>query len=953
MNTTALVCLGIFSCGILLSQTSHVAGVPAKTHSTSSMRVTRPVIQKLTPYLRAQIAELSVEIGASKWTVMIAGAPGKSAYITQQIAEMGGSIQYRLDCVDYIRARVPLNQIETLVDLPEIEAIDVLSLRPASELPFRYPSTWHIPPHPTVPPVDHSEQATHLKTQTARSAPIPPPDAHLPAINPYLPTRDMGAPQFVAAHPTFDGRGVTIAVVEGVPSLLTPELNASAVTLEGRPTRKLVGIYAPAGPVAENQFRVQWAGNVVAKAGRFTFHDKRYTSPAEGTFRFGTYDVGWIRDTMTQGSTGLTGSSSQVAVLWNAKTNTVWVDTDEDQSFANEKPLHDYNASAEVGTFRTTASAASPDDGIPFAVGIDAQTQSVNLYIGINEHTTEVSSVAVGRGFLHSVANGVAPGARIAVVLSRAKVHGILESLICAMTLSGVDVIFCAEKWGGEASGQEAFNRIVRRLINRYHKPIFASAGNDGPGLTTLSQLAAAPDVIGMGGYISRETSRANLGAVVLDRDYVNNVSSCGPGLDGSFKPDLLAPVSSLAAAQPYDPGNRFYHEHAGMYNLPPGYNIVSGTSYSAPMAAGAAALLISAARQRSIPFDAERLRWALKSGARRLKGYQVYEQGSGLIDVSAAWVALQRAPNPIAIVVRAHVHTAFSKDLPVPDEGVGLYEREGWRAGMRAIRTISLKRTSGSPGSGSYLLNWAGNDGAFHCASSIRLPLEEEVSMPITIHPTATGIHSASLQFREPTSRRVIFEMSATIVAAEPLTAETSYQVNVRGRAEWQKRSVHYFYVPDNASALNFDLALSQGYEATFSLYGPDGQAHSTETTLSPNALYLTAPKPEPGVWEALIENGTTQGTRDIRNVPPLPALYTLRASVTPDSPVQAGRTRVETSIRHTPLLINSGRKDSRKKLHFPERATARFSAEMRLNRGRARARRRAVGARCGLGFR
>jgi len=66
------------------------------------------------------------------------------------------------------------------------------------------------------------------------------------------------------------------------------------------------------------------------------------------------------------------------------------------------------------------------------------------------------------------------------------------------------------------------------------------------------------------------------------------------------------------------------------------------------------------------------------------------------------------------------------------------------------------------------------------------------------------------------------------------------------------------------------------------FTLHGPDGQAHSAEAAPAPNGLHLTAPKPEPGVWEALIENGTSQGTIDVRNTPPLPALYTLRVSVT-----------------------------------------------------------------------
>src|SRR5687768_10205939 len=52
------------------------------------------------------------------------------------------------------------------------------------------------------------------------------PGASTPNDNPYMPTRDTKASQFVAAHPTWDGRGITIGIVDtGVsldhPSLLT------------------------------------------------------------------------------------------------------------------------------------------------------------------------------------------------------------------------------------------------------------------------------------------------------------------------------------------------------------------------------------------------------------------------------------------------------------------------------------------------------------------------------------------------------------------------------------------------------------------------------------------------------------------------------------------------------------------------------------------------------------
>ncbi len=67
---------------------------------------------------------------------------------------------------------------------------------------------------------------------------MPPPDRNTPPENPYLPLRDIGAPQFVAKHTSWDGRGATIAIVESTPDLLCPELQ-TAKLVTGEEVRKV------------------------------------------------------------------------------------------------------------------------------------------------------------------------------------------------------------------------------------------------------------------------------------------------------------------------------------------------------------------------------------------------------------------------------------------------------------------------------------------------------------------------------------------------------------------------------------------------------------------------------------------------------------------------------------------------------------------------------------------
>ena len=56
--------------------------------------------------------------------------------------------------------------------------------------------------------------------------------------NAYMPTYRIGAPQFVAAHPTYDGRGVKVGIVDTGVDLDRPELQ-TALDLAGATVPKI------------------------------------------------------------------------------------------------------------------------------------------------------------------------------------------------------------------------------------------------------------------------------------------------------------------------------------------------------------------------------------------------------------------------------------------------------------------------------------------------------------------------------------------------------------------------------------------------------------------------------------------------------------------------------------------------------------------------------------------
>jgi len=116
-------------------------------------------------------------------------------------------------------------------------------------------------------------------------------------------------------------------------------------------------------------------------------------------------------------------------------------------------------------------------------------------------------------------------------------------------------------------------------------------------------------------------------------------------------------------------------------YSLPPGYQLMNGTSMAAPQATGAAALLISAAKQTGVQFKPDQLRQAIRSSARLLAPSRlgVYRQGNGLLQTELAWILLATNIATDEIVARVPVNTVLSSFLAEPGIGVGI-AKESWQ---------------------------------------------------------------------------------------------------------------------------------------------------------------------------------------------------------------------------------------------------------------------------------
>ncbi|HEX8626932.1 MAG TPA: S8 family serine peptidase, partial [Catenuloplanes sp.] len=468
--------------------------------------------------------------------------------------------------------------------------------------------------------------------------------------------------------------------------------------------------------------------------------------------------------------------------------------------------------------------------------------------------------------------DGAAPGAKI--VSSRACLWGSgcsASALTTGMTdlveNQHVDVInMSISGLGPMNSGGSARALLYNRLINQYGVQLFLAVGNAGPGVNTVGDPSVAVDAVGVGSTVSRATWRANYGSVVR-RDYtIQPFSSRGPREDGGLKPNIVAPGSAISTVPLWRPGSPV--PEAG-YPLPAGYAMMQGTSMASPLAAGAAALLLSAARSNDLGVNPAALRRAIYSAADWIPGAPAHAQGNGLFDVSGAWNLLKRTVDTRSFTVDAPVCTPLSDTLPTPHRGTGIYNRcparaGGHRAGQSKSYQLKLTRTSGPARGITHRLSWLGNDGTFRSAGNVVLGLNRTASISVTAKPPA-GVQSAILRVDDPATPTVDFEVLNTVIAANDLAAP-DFSFAGSGSVDRNQTTSFFVNVPAGASALQVNLAgIAAGSQTRFVSIDPSGVPVDETAT---NRCYPNYPDPKgcnpverdyqrpmAGIWEFEVE--------------------------------------------------------------------------------------------------
>lgn len=490
------------------------------------------------------------------------------------------------------------------------------------------PSTPVAAPSPAVAaPV--SEPIVTVASQRALPPALVPPETAF--RRGWMPLGQTGVTDFARAHPTWDGRGVLIAILD---SGIDPGIPGLGATSTGE--RKILDLRDFSGEGRIALTRLTPNGDTVTIAGRrLTGFSHVRAMDADGPW-FGGYIAEDGLGDPAAADLNADGDVADTLLVVVTRASDGWVlyaDRNGDGSLGDDRPIHDYLVARE--TFGWSPKGATPYISIAVNFsGSDAPPQ-LDLFFDNSAHGSHVAGIAAGhdmygvKGF-----DGVAPGAQLLGLKIADDAQGgisrtgsMVQALDYAIRFAQARqmplVVNLSFGVGNEEEGAAKIDHLFDSTLALHPDVVLTvAAGNDGPGLSTLGFPGSAFRVMSIGAlfpgvFLSGDDSGAP------PPDGIADFSGRGGEVAG---PDLVTPGVAYSTVPLWDRGG----EREG------------GTSMASPHAAGLAARLVSAAAQERLPYSAWTIRQALMVTAQPVAGATFVDDGTGVPSLPRAWAWLQ-----------------------------------------------------------------------------------------------------------------------------------------------------------------------------------------------------------------------------------------------------------------------------------------------------------------------
>ncbi len=451
---------------------------------------------------------------------------------------------------------------------------------------------------------------------------------------PFLDTERMGAANFIQQHPKYNGNDVVIFILDtgvdmGVPGLKAlPDGSVKVIDVQDFSGEGDVP-FTKAEEDSEN-------GEAVVKtsAGKLFGYKRLTIQPVDSVYYMGVLDEERFKNSVIPdiNNNGRTDEHFAVLVMHSKSGWLAYVDLDGDGNIDDEQPLYNYKEKFQSFQFRGRDTQTERNLAT-FGLNILPDEKIVSFHFDGSSHATHVAGIAAGyRINGQEGLNGIAPGAKIiSLKIGNGQLAGgatVTGSMIrayeygikFAKTYDGPVVFNMSFGIGSEIEGRSVMDLTLNDFLRENERLVFCiSAGNEGPGISTVGLPAAASRVLTVGALNTKFTAN-NLYGAHLSQDKLFVFSSRGGELN---KPDIVTPGGASSTVPPFS-----------------SRDVKWGTSMASPQAAGAVALIMSAVWQQNppLPINGALIKKAIKNTADALPGYLPLEQGSGVINIPKAF---------------------------------------------------------------------------------------------------------------------------------------------------------------------------------------------------------------------------------------------------------------------------------------------------------------------------
>jgi tripeptidyl-peptidase-2 len=720
-------------------------------------------------------------------------------------------------------------------------------------------------------------------------------------IEGLLPKRETGALRFLEAHPSYDGRGIVVAILD---SGIDPGAEGLLRTPDGRP--KIVDVVdaTGSGDVATTCMVKAEEGTITGLTGRVLTVGKDWQNPT-GNLHLGM-KAGWelfpssltsrlkkdrreafeaknheLRRSLLAEHIALSADDDKdKRTEWQARIDAVdamlksykdpgpifdcvvfhdgshWqavIDTDEDGDLNDEAVLTNYRIKRQFASF-------SDASQLNFAVNIREEGKLLSIVVPSNMHGTHVAGIVGGHYPNEPELNGLAPGVQfVSVKIGDSRLDGMETGSAVVRGLKavldhGCQMINMSYGEPTRLPNQGRIMRLIEDVVHEHRVIFVASAGNAGPALNTVGAPGGSSSaVIGVGAYVTPSMRKAGYSLMKERPEMAFTWSSRGPTFDGAAGVSICAPGGALAPVPNWTlRRNRW----------------ANGTSMSSPNACGAIALLLSALEQEEIPYSAQGIRRAVENTAEPILGEDRASQGYGLLQIDRAFALLSAKTMPMEPRYRVRITER--------NHARGLYLREAAEVEEAKTYTVTIdpKFTDHFPNRSKLQLNQRlllSSDAHWVTCPDVLMQTNKLSTFKIRVDPTDLrhGTHLAEVvavdsehpelgpMFRVPITVIRPHEPTGTLRAsADMVDSDLSrHFLTPPAGAHWMRIQLHSNSAEPSSAILHVQQNVPQRRHAE--------TGHNTRFTLNsdPDQTYTLSIVPNRTVEVTLADNWSSEG--------------------------------------------------------------------------------------------